>query len=468
MSRSTANEALLGSVYRIHTEIHRCVQQIVPHKQCVLVLSVSIRHVRHYKRPDPHIPHAYNLFSELVAAMVPEILECQNLLRGHEGIQNDSNLVNGPRTALWLLCIPISGLAALLIWCLSFITHTPSVNPRLLKAKIEEPKGSHDTPALFAIEAKMNAVPTHRPLLDDYTWMLALQQRLDVDESSSGSSTQPPLPSSSVEATTKAKTDDLPTNPSPSGGPSGTRYPRRALERQSPDLEVFCGICGEQIPAPENIRMPGCEHDFCRDCLRSHTQTKIRERRYPVICPMCTIDPRTSNDPSHIDEPIIVELGVSQSQEDILLELQMASHAVAVKCPGCRQTMNVARDDYFDQNILLCPLSECFHRWCKGCGKSLSNPSEAHRCSSKKLDRLMRKQGWKYCPGCKTPIERQDGCDHMTCRAPGCQVHFCYRCGGLIFDGAKGGSLGEALHAHRKRCWRSIRRYRNLGACTVQ
>jgi len=34
---------------------------------------------------------------------------------------------------------------------------------------------------------------------------------------------------------------------------------------------------------------------------------------------------------------------------------------------------------------------------------------------------------YKQCPSCKFWVEKNDGCDHMTCR---CKYEFCYVCGG--------------------------------------
>ncbi|PBK95366.1 hypothetical protein ARMGADRAFT_1078107 [Armillaria gallica] len=35
----------------------------------------------------------------------------------------------------------------------------------------------------------------------------------------------------------------------------------------------------------------------------------------------------------------------------------------------------------------------------------------------------MKKQGWKYCPGCRTPIQKDGGCNRMTCTSPGCNSY---------------------------------------------
>lgn len=61
--------------------------------------------------------------------------------------------------------------------------------------------------------------------------------------------------------------------------------------------------------------------------------------------------------------------------------------------------MAVDRQDYFDNPIMTCPFTECCHRWCRDCGKEMEGGSELHHCKNKKLDRLMRRKGWRYCPG---------------------------------------------------------------------
>lgn len=39
---------------------------------------------------------------------------------------------------------------------------------------------------------------------------------------------------------------------------------------------------------------------------------------------------------------------------------------------------------------------------------------------------FMRENGIKECPRCATPIEKDGGCNHMTC--PGCHMHICWNC----------------------------------------
>ena len=77
---------------------------------------------------------------------------------------------------------------------------------------------------------------------------------------------------------------------------------------------------------------------------------------------------------------------------------------------------------------------DCRHGFCWACGE------EAHRpvsCATVRAWLAKNKSDsettiWvlantKHCPKCRRPIEKNQGCNHMTCRAP-CGHHFCWIC----------------------------------------
>ncbi|KAF8465628.1 hypothetical protein DFH94DRAFT_783135 [Russula ochroleuca] len=65
----------------------------------------------------------------------------------------------------------------------------------------------------------------------------------------------------------------------------------------------------------------------------------------------------------------------------------------------------------------------------------------------------MKRRGWKYCPTCKTPIQKRSGCNHMSCPSPACNTHFCYICGCLIVKSTLRQEIEGATSAHyRKNC----------------
>jgi len=211
-----------------------------------------------------------------------------------------------------------------------------------------------------------------------------------------------------------------------------------------------CGVCNELYSVAQIIQLPTCRHIFCRECLRTFTETRINEGRYPIFCPVCAIE-RTTVNGSEITQAIVDKLELSKRDLEKLYALQLVAHSVILYCPKCKETMNVDRGDYESQRIIMCPLPACRHTWCKECLKPQASSQTGHNCKQG-FERLMRKKGWKYCPGCKTPVQKETGCNHMTCGSPGCNVHFCYRCGISIIDTSYGGDVGSAVREHYTNC----------------
>jgi len=214
-----------------------------------------------------------------------------------------------------------------------------------------------------------------------------------------------------------------------------------------------CAVCNELYGVAQSaqiIQLPTCTHTFCRECLSTYTKTRIDDGRYPIFCPVCVIE-RTKVNHSQITPEIVDKLELSKEDLEKLYALQLVVHSVILQCPGCKQTMNVDREDYGSQRIIICPLPACRHSWCKECLKPVASSQTKHNCTHG-IERLMRKKGWKYCPGCNTPVQKEEGCNHMTCRSPGCNVHFCYRCGNSIIDTTNGGDVGSAVTEHYTDC----------------
>ncbi len=97
--------------------------------------------------------------------------------------------------------------------------------------------------------------------------------------------------------------------------------------------------------------------------------------------------------------------------------------------------------------------AKCLTVTCTSC----HNPHEDKTCAEykdeasggyKALEKLKKKLGIKNCPKCKTPMEKTEDCNHMTCR--GCGAHLCWVCleafseSGPCYDhmNAKHGEIG--------------------------
>ena len=116
-----------------------------------------------------------------------------------------------------------------------------------------------------------------------------------------------------------------------------------------------------------------------------------------------------------VSQALALNLGLTDKQLIIWTEMEMASFSVLLHCRRystpivsallltyryrCARSMFVARDEHEEAKIITCPLPDCNHAWCKQCQQTIDFGGPQHSCDgSKELDRLMKEQGWKYCP----------------------------------------------------------------------
>jgi len=150
-----------------------------------------------------------------------------------------------------------------------------------------------------------------------------------------------------------------------------------------------------------------------------------------------------------VSQSLALNLGLTEEQFRIWTEMEMVAFSVLLHCRRyvcrvhsptscsngqfrCQRSMFVARDEHEKVNLIICPLPDCNHTWCKQCQQSIDFGGPKHSCDgTSELDHLMKEQGWKYCPSesasvryyllsdfhfsaCKTPVQKESGCNHMT------------------------------------------------------
>jgi hypothetical protein len=74
-------------------------------------------------------------------------------------------------------------------------------------------------------------------------------------------------------------------------------------------------------------------------------------------------------------------------------------HFLCQRWSRCQRSMFVARDEHEETNVIVCPLPDCKHAWCKQCQQPIDFGGPEHTCDgTAELEHLMKQQGWKYCP----------------------------------------------------------------------
>ncbi|KAF7350530.1 RING finger protein [Mycena venus] len=180
-----------------------------------------------------------------------------------------------------------------------------------------------------------------------------------------------------------------------------------------------CPVCFNEVVSPISLR---CGHKWCRTCLAQYLLAALDNRHFPLKC---------LGDEAKCTEPISLSTARTVLQPNEFNSVVEASisayvHANAKEfhyCPSpdCMQIYRTGPKG----TVVQCP--SCLLRICSHCH------AEAHdglACAEQDGDKLFKE--WaashdvKNCPGCAIPIERDEGCHHVTCIQ--CQTHICWVC----------------------------------------
>ncbi|KAG9023157.1 hypothetical protein FRB95_013479, partial [Tulasnella sp. JGI-2019a] len=235
---------------------------------------------------------------------------------------------------------------------------------------------------------------------------------------------------------------------------------------ESSQKRFDCKICFDTLPEDVVAGLEGCDHRFCRDCLSQYVKSTLKDIKFPIICPVCVSSPLmgmstnakgdegTSSAQATETGGVVTHdtfqlLGISEKHYNKWVELEMGKFSTVLDCSKCRKSVLVDKHDLTVATIITCPM-RCGNLWCKKCSKPVDTPYESdHSCDGTvELEAMIQKEGWKRCPTCQIPVERTVGCNHMTCKVPACNTHFCYVDGAFICQTQNGAIAKKAVDKH--------------------
>ncbi|KAF2104945.1 hypothetical protein NA57DRAFT_51735 [Rhizodiscina lignyota] len=197
-----------------------------------------------------------------------------------------------------------------------------------------------------------------------------------------------------------------------------------------------CSICNEDLPT-EDFTLPTskCLHDpeYCRDCLRQSISSDLESKGWDKIrCP----DTRCKR---VLEDADILRLAPGQIYEtysklSILAALSTMDDFRSCLRPGCNSGQIHSTGE--DGPIFTC--HECGFKVCtihniewhdgETCKEYDYRTDSKLKKKEEKATAKTLNDTTKPCPSCNAPIEKNEGCDHMTCRKRGCGFEFCWLC----------------------------------------
>ncbi|KAL6937957.1 hypothetical protein ACO0RG_004483 [Hanseniaspora osmophila] len=197
--------------------------------------------------------------------------------------------------------------------------------------------------------------------------------------------------------------------------------------------EYTCMICCETRNETEIYALELCGHEFCTDCYKQYLLATTSNSSGPPKCMgNCETlipykDLQSLMGPSYLDKLFVFSI-----KSYINKNTEHYKH-----CPSnnCQEVIAVydSLEPYLKHHVA--PIVSCNdnHIFCFGCRKEDHSPCDCAISQEwvKKTSKESKALNWvlantKECPKCSVNIEKNGGCNHMTCQ--NCEYQFCWVC----------------------------------------
>ncbi|KAL8051592.1 hypothetical protein ABFX02_06G157800 [Erythranthe guttata] len=196
------------------------------------------------------------------------------------------------------------------------------------------------------------------------------------------------------------------------------------------DNNSLCNICFEEFNADNVMFSCTCGHPFCMDCWRSYVSISINNG--PACLRLSCPEPKCKSDVG----PDMIELLASEEDREkynrYFFRSYVECHANMRWCPGdgCDRAVRIQSVERENYDVAC----DCSRGFCFKCMDECHRPADCEtvRKWTKQNESEENNNKWllsytKPCPECGRKIEKNQGCNHITCRDP-CKHEFCWLC----------------------------------------
>jgi len=218
--------------------------------------------------------------------------------------------------------------------------------------------------------------------------------------------------------------------------------------KQETSERQTCPVCYELYEQSNMYRAPICGHRGCLSCWGAHLQSTAD--KFGPSAPIegkCLLHPQCRVALDEETWEACAEAELFKSYRRWLLRSFVRLKEGYLWCPnpqGCDWVLQsnahlLGRADEYMRGDVRC--LACAYRCCEHCAGPAHTPATCVEvsvwqdfCTAKADEASVRllMKNFKRCPKCKIFIEKNHGCNHMTCRreAGGCGYEFCWVCAG--------------------------------------
>ena len=200
--------------------------------------------------------------------------------------------------------------------------------------------------------------------------------------------------------------------------------------------ENTCLICESEFNPDEAISLK-CDHKMCKDCYTEYIKTILLTEPNMILMTRCPLKGCNLNLTRTIFRKCLTEKKYQMIFAKSLIRNFISRNKNIKACPNPRCNLTIRVPVALPREIKC----DCGFNFCFLCLEESHVPCE---CEMMKLwresikekgsgqDYIWMRENTKNCPKCGINIEKNQGCNHMTCRRElgGCGHEFCWVCMG--------------------------------------
>ena len=216
-----------------------------------------------------------------------------------------------------------------------------------------------------------------------------------------------------------------------------------------------CPVCYSEIEKENSLSLK-CNHQICKECYNEYINSKLINEPLNILNTFCPL----SGCNLYLTRAIFKECIKEKKMQRIFAKSVIRNFTVTNKeikpCPNPKCNISIRVQDKIAKEIKC----KCGTVFCFSCLEESHIPCDCEMAKQwldftkdkgSGEDFIWIKENTKKCPKCQSPIEKNQGCNHMTCqkKAGGCGYEFCWVCMGS-WNAHKITSLNSYYQCERK------------------